>query len=90
MLVGLIGVVGLEVVNDATVKRRSCEAKVFKRCSAEDQGDKLATTLGEDSGPMSLGFFLAVLSQTLKKNYVGKKGCAFWGEIQCSTEPTMR
>lgn len=46
VLAGLVGLVGPEVVNDATVKRTSCEAKVCKRCSAEDQGDKLATTLG--------------------------------------------
>lgn len=77
MLVGLIGVVGLEVVNDATVKRRSCDAKVFKRCSAEDQGDKLATTLGEDLGPMSLGFFLGCIGSNLKENYVGKKDVLF-------------
>lgn len=79
MLVGLIGVVGLEVVNDATVKRRSCEAKVFKRCSAEDQGDKLATTLGEDSGPMSLGFFLGCIVSNLKEKLCGQKRMCFLG-----------
>lgn len=77
MLVGLVGVVGREVVNDATVKRRSCEAKVFKRCSAEDQGDKLATTLGEDSGPMSSGFLLGCIGSNLLKKNVKKKDVLF-------------